>query len=135
MLGHAVVVDSALRDEGTSFHYLPPGRVVDADPDEVATLVAALHGADVAHTVGRTWTTDAVYRETRSRTDRRRDEGCLTVEMEASALIAVARFRGVAFSQVLFAGDSLAGETWDHRRWTTAREARAALVDVLVSSR
>ena len=64
----------------------------------------------MAHTVGRTWTTDAVYRETRARTDRRRAEGCLTVEMEASALIAVARFRGVAFSQVLFAGDSLAGE-------------------------
>lgn len=47
----------------------------------------------------------------------------------------MAPFRGVAFSQVLFAGDSLAGETWDHRRWTTAREARAGLVDVLVSSR
>ena len=135
VLGHAVVVDSALRDEGTSFHYLPPGRVVDADPDEVAALVGTLHAADVAHTVGRTWTTDAVYRETRSRTDRRREEGCVTVEMEAAALIAVARFRGVAFSQVLFAGDSLAGETWDHRRWTTAHDARAGLVDVLVSSR
>jgi uridine phosphorylase len=132
VLGHAVVVDSALRDEGTSFHYLPAGRVVDADPEGVAALVARLHAADVAHTVGRTWTTDAVYRETRGRTDRRREEGCLTVEMEAAALIAVARFRGVTFSQVLFAGDSLAGEEWDHRRWTTAREARRALVDVVV---
>ncbi len=131
VLGHAVVVDSALRDEGTSFHYLAAGRVVEADPDGVAALVDRLHAADVAHTVGRTWTTDAVYRETRGRTDRRRDEGCLTVEMEASALIAVARFRGVAFSQVLFAGDSLAGEEWDHRRWTTAREARQALVEVV----
>jgi uridine phosphorylase len=135
VLGHAVVVSSALRDEGTSFHYLPAGRVVEADPGGVEALVAALHAADVAHTVGRTWTTDAVYRETRTRTDRRRAEGCVAVEMEASALIAVARFRGVAFSQVLFAGDSLAGEQWDSRRWTTAAEARAALVDVLVSSR
>jgi uridine phosphorylase len=132
VLGHAVIVDSAVRDEGTSFHYLAPGRTVDADPDGVAALVDRLHAADVAHTVGRTWTTDAVYRETRGRTDRRRDEGCLTVEMEAAALIAVARFRGVAFSQVLFAGDSLAGEEWDHRRWTTTREARRALADVVV---
>jgi uridine phosphorylase len=132
VLGHAVVVDSAVRDEGTSFHYLAAGRVVEADPDGVAALVERLHAADVAHTVGRTWTTDAVYRETRGRTDRRRDEGCVTVEMEAAALIAVARFRGVAFSQVLFAGDSLAGEQWDHRRWTTAREARRALVDVVL---
>jgi uridine phosphorylase len=131
VLGHAVVVDSAVRDEGTSFHYLAAGRTVDADPDGVAALVARLHDAGVAHTVGRTWTTDAVYRETRGRTDRRRAEGCLTVEMEAAALIAVARFRGVAFSQVLFAGDSLAGDEWDHRRWTTARDARRALVEAV----
>lgn len=135
VLGHAVVVDSAVRDEGTSFHYLAPGRTVDADAAGVAALAARLHAADVAHTVGRTWTTDAVYRETRGRTDRRRAEGCLTVEMEAAALIAVARFREVAFSQVLFAGDSLAGERWDHRRWTTAREARRALVDVVAGLR
>jgi uridine phosphorylase len=132
VLGHAVVVDSALRDEGTSFHYLAPGRTVEADTDGVAALVDRLDAADMAHTVGRTWTTDAVYRETRGRTDRRREEGCLTVEMEAAALIAVARFRGVAFSQVLFAGDSLAGQEWDHRRWTTAREVRRALVEVVV---
>lgn len=52
VLGHAVVVDSALRDEGTSFHYLAPGRTVEADPDGVAALVARLRAADVAHTVG-----------------------------------------------------------------------------------
>ncbi|HEY2224124.1 nucleoside phosphorylase [Actinomycetospora sp.] len=135
VLGHAVVVGSAVRDEGTSFHYMAAGRTVDADPAGVEALVATLHAADVAHTVGRTWTTDAVYRETRTRTDRRRAEGCLTVEMEAAALIAVARFRGVAYSQVLFAGDSLAGEQWDHRRWTTAREARRALVEVVAGVR
>lgn len=94
VLGHAVVVDSALRDEGTSFHYLAAGRPVEADPSGVEALVATLHAADVAHTVGRTWTTDAIYRETRARTERRRAEGCLTVEMEAAALIAVARYRG-----------------------------------------
>ena len=97
------------------------------------TEVGVVHpGVGAPMAVGRTWTTDAVYRETRGPTDRRRGEGCLTVEMEAAALIAVARFRGVAFSQVLFAGDSLAGEEWDHRRWTTAHDARRALAEVVV---
>ena len=67
--------------------------------------------------VGKTWTTDGVYRETRARVDRRRAEGCITVEMEASALIAVARFRGVRLAQVLYAGDTLAGEVYDSRGW------------------
>lgn len=134
VLGHAVVVESAVRDEGTSFHYLPPGRVVDADPDVVATLIAALTDAGVAHLVGRSWTTDALFRETRSRTDRRVEEGCVTVEMEASALIAVARRLGVPYGHLLMAGDSLAGDDWQHRGWTTAGDARTALFDLALDA-
>jgi uridine phosphorylase len=81
----------------------------------------------VPYRVARTWTTDAVYRETRSRVERRQAEGCAVVEMEASAFIAVARYRGVRFAQLLLAADSLAGEAWQHRGWQTAREARAGL--------
>ena len=110
-LGHAVVVDSAVRDEGTSLHYLAPSRIVGADPQAVALLATALHHAGIAHTVGRTWSTDALHREIPSRTRRRRDEGCLTVEMETAALLAVSRFRSVAFAQVVLAGDSLAGDS------------------------
>lgn len=124
VMGHAVVVDSALRDEGTSFHYLPPSRTVDADLEGVAALEATLRDAEVPFVTGRTWTTDAPYRETTNRVRRRTAEGCLTVEMEASAFIAVARHRGVVFAQVLYAGDSLAGPEWDHRDWTTATTVR-----------
>ena len=124
VMGHAVVVESALRDEGTSFHYLPHSRTVDADVEGVAALEATLRHAGVPFVTGRTWTTDAPYRETTSRVRRRTAEGCLTVEMEASAFIAVARHRGVAFAQVLYAGDSLAGPEWDHRDWTTATTVR-----------
>jgi uridine phosphorylase len=127
VLGHAVVVDSALRDEGTSFHYLAPSRTVDADPDGVAALQATLRAADVPFLTGRTWTTDAPYRETRSRLERRVGEGCMTVEMEASAFLAVARYRNVRFAQVLYAGDSLAGPTWDERGWATATSIREQL--------
>lgn len=130
VLGHAVIVGGAVRDEGTSFHYLPAGRVVDADPHGVDVLRRTLDAAGLPHVTGRTWTTDAVYRETRTRVDRRRAEGCLTVDMEASAFIAVARFRGVRLAQLLLAADSLAGPEWSSRGWTSARQARSALFDV-----
>ncbi|MBW0105445.1 nucleoside phosphorylase [Pseudonocardia sp. KRD291] len=126
-LGHAVVLGSALRDEGTSFHYLPPGRVVDADPVGVEALSTVLGEQGVPYVVGRSWTTDAVFRETPERIRRRREEGCAVVEMEASALLAVARFRGIRFAQLLLAADSLAGPEWQHRGWTTAREVRLGL--------
>lgn len=127
VMGHAIVVDSALRDEGTSHHYLPPSRVLDVDAGVVRTIVGTLDGAGVAHVVGRTWTTDAIFRETRADVERRVAEGCVVVEMEAAALLAVARYRRVTFGQLLLAGDTLAGETWDDRGWTSAHEAREKL--------
>ncbi|SHK44659.1 Uridine phosphorylase [Pseudonocardia thermophila] len=130
VLGHAVVVESAVRDEGTSFHYLPAGAVVDADPAGVAALCTTLDAAGVPYLRARTWTTDAVYRETRSRVERRRAMGCAVVEMEAAALIAVARYRGVSFAQLLLSADSLAGEEWEHRGWTTAAAARQGMFEV-----
>lgn len=130
VMGHAVIVDSAVRDEGTSYHYLQPSRRVEADPHGVSVLAATLDAAGMPHRVGRTWTTDAVYRETRARVERRRAEGCLVVEMEAAAFIAVARYRGVRLAHLLLAADSLAGDAWEHRGWTTAREARDALFEL-----
>jgi uridine phosphorylase len=127
VLGHAVVVDGAVRDEGTSLHYLAPSRTVDADPAAVAVVEDTLRTAGVPFVTGRTWTTDAIYRETRARVDRRVAEGCVTVEMEAAALIAVARYRGVRFAQLLYAGDSLAGPVWDARDWTAATTVRERL--------
>jgi uridine phosphorylase len=116
-LGHPIVVSAAVRDEGTSFHYLPPGREIEADPAGVAVLTGVLEERELPYEVGKTWTTDAPYRETRAKIEARRREGCLAVEMEASALIAVARFRQVRFAQVLYAGDSLSSEVYDHRGW------------------
>jgi uridine phosphorylase len=127
VLGHAIVVESAVRDEGTSFHYAAAARTIDADPAGVDVLRATLDEAGVDYVVGRTWTTDAIYRETRDRVKRRVAEGCVSVEMEAAAFIAVARYRGVAFAQLLYAADSLAGEAWDSRGWTKALPVREQL--------
>ena len=126
-LGQVMVVASALRDEGTSFHYAAPSRIIDADPLGVRVLTATLQDMKVAHFVGRTWTTDAFMRETRGRVQRRIAEGCAVVDMESSAFIAVAKYRHLRFAQLLYAGDSLAGESWDHRHWDSAREVREQL--------
>ena len=67
--------------------------------------------------VAKTWTTDAILRETRARMLARKREGCLTVEMEAAAFFAVAQFRRVQFGQILYGGDDLAGDDWDPRNW------------------
>lgn len=126
-LGHPVVVSAAVRDEGTSYHYLAPSRRVETAPVAVDVLEESLRRAGVSFTTGTTWTTDAVYRETREKVALRRAEGCITVEMEAAALAAVGRFRSVLFGQLLYAGDSLAGDSWDHRDWVQAHDAREAL--------
>ena len=80
-----------------------------------------------------TWTTDAIYRETRSRVGRRVAEGCLTVEMEAAALIAVSKFYRIPLAQLLYAGDSLAGDEWAHRSWLDASAVRKRLVDLAIT--
>lgn len=127
VLGHAVVVEGAVRDEGTSLHYLAPSRAVEADPDGVLAVQQTLTDAGVPFVTARSWTTDGFYRETRDRVARRVTEGCATVEMEASALMAVARYRRVRFAQLLYAGDSLAGPTWDGRDWRQAVSVRERL--------
>jgi uridine phosphorylase len=124
-LGHAIIPTAAVRDEGTSYHYLPPGREVEPSPEGVAALRATLEEQGVPYLLGKAWTTDAIYRETPGKVQRRKQEGCLAVEMEAAALFAVARFRGVMLAQVLYGGDDVGGSDWDSRHWdktTTVRE-------------
>jgi uridine phosphorylase len=122
--GMVVVPDKAVRDEGTSYHYLAPAREVEADRNVVETIVATLHRHGVPFRVGKTWTTDGIYRETLPRIAKRKAEGCLTVEMECAALLAVARFRGVRFGQLLAAGDDVSGEEWDRRGYGSAEYMR-----------
>ncbi len=127
VVGHLVVPDSAVRDEGLSYHYLPPSREVAPSPEALAAVEATLQRHNAPYVVGKTWTTDAFYRETPARVARRRAEGCLTVEMESAALFAVGRFRGVSVGQILYSGDDISGEVWDDRDWRDHRTVREQL--------
>ena len=133
-MGHVVVPTAAIRDEGTSYHYLPARREVEPTADALAAIVATLDLRGVPHVLGKTWTTDGFYRETRDKVARRVAEGCLTVEMEAAAFFAVARFRGVSFGQMLYAGDDLSGEAWDGRAWLDHASGRDLLLRLAVEA-
>ena len=127
IVGRLILVESAVRDEGVSYHYVEPGREIEAQPKALDALRSTLTARGVPFVVGKTWTNDAPYRETQSMIDARRAEGCLTVEMEAASLMAVAQFRNVLLGQILYAGDDLSGDAWDRRGWQSRREVRESL--------
>ncbi len=91
-----VVIDRALRDEGTSYHYAAPDAFAEADPRLVETAGHALTQARLAAHVGASWTTDAPFRETAAAVAAARAQGALAVEMEAAALYTFARRRNKA---------------------------------------
>jgi uridine phosphorylase len=127
-VGHVIIPLAAVRDEGTSYHYLPPGREVAPTPRAVEAILSTLTAHEIPYVTGKTWTTDALYRETAGRVAARRAEGCLTVEMEASAFFAVAQFRGITFGQLLYGGDDVSSHDWDSRGWLDQRSTREKLL-------
>lgn len=120
-LGQIVLVSEALRDEGVSHHYLAPSRSVKTAASILASAQASLEALNIPYRSGPSWTTDALYRETPARIKRRKEQGCLTVEMEAAALLAVAQYRKARLIPLLCCGDDLSGEAWDFRQWTSAQ--------------
>ena len=108
-IGQAVVCSAALRDEGTSHHYSPPGRWALPDSELLASLRSALPDA----AVGPSWTTDAPYRETAEEIVAYRDEGILTVDMEASAMFTIGASLDIRTASVFCVSDVLHGEEWE----------------------
>jgi uridine phosphorylase len=113
--GTIVIPASAVRDEGASYHYCPPSREIGMKPEIVNKLEKVLQKNGVNYEVGKTWTTDGFYRETKGKITKRRAEGCIVVEMECSALLAVAHYRNVSFGQFLMAADDASSEEWNPR--------------------
>ena len=106
-IGSTVIVSDAVREEGTSYHYVPASKQVRADP-EIATLLeqcALASGLEPA--VGSAWTTDAPFRETIGAVSRHRNNGVKVVEMEASAIFAVSHVRGVQSGLLVAVSDEL----------------------------
>ena len=129
-----VLIDRALRDEGTSYHYAPFDAEVAPHPRALAAIDDVLTEAGVPHDRGLVWTTDAFFRETPAKVARRREQGCLAVDMEASAMFACAAFRGAVYGQLLYAGDDVSAAEWDHRHWDQQSGARDRLLDLALDA-
>ena len=119
--GKLILPTAAYRDEGTSFHYLPPSDYVEIPT--APRLAKIFDALSLPYVKGRTWTTDAIYRETEDKAAQRRREGCAAVEMECASVMAAGQFRGREVYQFLYAEDSLAGEAWEGRTWGCTPEA------------
>lgn len=129
-VGHLVVPYSAVRDEGLSYHYLEPSREVECNKQALNCITDYLNDNQIPFIKAKTWTTDSFYRETEDKILLRVSEGCVTVEMEAAAFFAVAKFRNVVLGQILYGGDDLSGIEWDMRNWNSLEELRINLVEL-----
>ena len=108
----------ALRDEGTSYHYAAPSRYMNVHVEAISAIEQVLEQLGIPYEEVMTWTTDGFYRETAEKVAYRKEEGCAVVEMECSALVAVAQLRGVVWGELLFTADSLADlDNYDQRDW------------------
>ncbi|WP_047998696.1 nucleoside phosphorylase [Lactiplantibacillus herbarum] len=124
-----LIPTAALRDEGTSFHYLPAADGVTLNAEVVTTMKATLTAAGIDWQAVKTWTTDAFFRETVTKVQSVRTMGCQVVEMECAALAACAAFRQVKFGQLLYTADSLAQlAQHDPRHWGS--EGIAATIEL-----
>jgi len=127
-VGTPLLVEGAIRDDGFSYHYLPADRVIYSDPKVVEKLARSLDARSVPYIRGLTWTTDAIFRETRDRVEARKQEGAKIVEMEQSACLAVAQVRGFAYGALIYGGDDVASDEWSERDWRSRKGIRYDLV-------
>jgi uridine phosphorylase len=111
-IGDLVLCDKAIRDEGTSYHYIKKSKYAYPSKELTNRLAASLikNGNDF-HT-GASWTIDAIYRETVAEARHYQQEGVATVEMEAAGLFAVAEYQNVEMASVFTISDSLADLVW-----------------------
>lgn len=133
-IGHVIIPTGAVRDEGTSYHYAPHDAEVAPHPRALAVIDDVLTEHRIPHDRGLTWTTDAFFRETHAKVARRREQGCLAVEMEASAMFACAAFRGATYGQLLYAGDDVSAQEWDDRDWDKQHGVRDRLLDLALDA-
>lgn len=108
----------ALRDEGTSYHYLPPSRYVDVSERSRHAILQTLQAHNLPYHEVKTWSTDGFFRETKGKVASRKQEGCAVVEMECSALAACAQMREIVWGEILYTADTLHDvENYDERNW------------------
>ena len=116
-----LVVEDAIRDEGASYHYASPEVEAVTDSKITEAIKTCLTNRGIGFKTGRTWTTDAFYRETKSLIDLRIKQGCTAVEMECATWCVVAKKLGLNFGQFLFFSDKVMDKEWSQEGDTEHR--------------
>jgi len=127
------VPDKAIRDEGSSYHYLKPSRYVETDESLRKNIIEVLEEHKEKYDTGVVWTTDAIYRETPGRIKARLADGAKAVEMETASLAAVAKAKNIKYACLLYYSDFNDGKTWETRIYDKY-ELRQELVDLAVEA-
>jgi uridine phosphorylase len=112
--GKVIVPTEAYRDEGTSYHYVKPADYIKIKNSDV--VANFMKENNIPYIEGKTWTTDAFFRETINNFNKRKAEGCISVEMESAAAQAVCDFRGLNLYCFFTSGDLLDAPVWDDRK-------------------
>lgn len=112
--GKVMVPTAAYRDEGTSYHYAPAADYVDMK--NAAVVAECMKANGIPYALGKTWTTDSFYRETRNNFEKRKADGCISVEMESAGVQAMCDFRNVDLYAFFTGGDLLDAPEWNARQ-------------------
>ena len=110
-----ILPTAAMRDEGTSYHYAPPSDEIAVNIHHGDLFLSLMEELKLPCVTGKCWTTDSMYRETREKTARRKESGCVCVDMECASVASVARFRGKEALHFFYAADNLDSAEWDER--------------------
>ncbi len=110
-----VVPTSAIRDEGTSYHYMPVSDEIELDQKFSTDVASILKNFNLPVITGKIWTTDALFRETQNKVNARKSQGAIMVDMECSAITAMCKLKGVPFAEILYGADTLAFDEYDIR--------------------
>ncbi len=116
-MGEVIVATEAVREEGTSYHYIEHDENILVNKKILKAIGKVLKQNNINYIEGKVWTTDAIYRETRKKIADKKEEGCIAVDMEFASMLAVSLFRNINFGQILYGGDNVSGEIWEYRKW------------------
>lgn len=123
--GKFIVPTESYRDEGFSYHYQKASDYISIpNNDKLAELFDRI---SVPYVRGRSWTTDAIYRETEGKVSKRKSEGCICVEMESAGLQAVCTYRNLELYTFFFASDLVGGEVWQNINLGTTEEKKSQI--------
>ncbi|MCR4739558.1 MAG: nucleoside phosphorylase [Lachnospiraceae bacterium] len=111
--GRVMIPTQAYRDEGTSYHYAPAADYIRVKNAEKVEECMKTNG--IPYVLGKTWTTDSFYRETRNNFEKHKADGCISVEMECAGVQAMCDFRGLELYAFFTGGDLLDAPEWDDR--------------------